>query len=325
MPDDLNNEHDQQTADGDTRNKSSSHAAENRSPPNSHKVSDAKIIAAIAALDGGVSIVFWAFSEFFGAFGHRTLSVICFYVFIVTALAGASYALYKFWPQFRIIVGSYVAVSLLLGWVVYAVATERRDEAFPQSVSNLLTPGNESDPAVLAELLATVPPERAAEWARLTRSGLKIFVGPNVGCTSLKSQAILAIDGQLLLSIDRKPSGISVDAKVFDSDGKIVVQVENNKFFVNQNAAFRVDRPDAHSLIVYDNRADKVLDIWYLNKSSIRVNGIFRYKNLRPFVITDTSLIDPTGGQYRGSLFGDAGRVLLEFDSTHNAMHIGAG
>ena len=212
-------------------------------------------------------------------------------------------------------IGTIIFADMVI-FALFAVAAARQGTA---AEPNLLVPADEPDPAVLAELVKNIPSERSALRSQVMDrdSGLlKIFFGLNAAFTSRDSQPILKIDGQELLSISRTAAGISVDAKIFDADGKIVAQIENSEFFINQNAAFRIKRPDSHSLIVYDNRAEKVLDIRYLNRSSVRVNGVFRYGKLDPCIMTDTIMTDPHGGSFAYDIFGESpDGSILEFDA----------
>jgi hypothetical protein len=141
---------------------------------------------------------------------------------------------------------------------------------------------------------------------------LKVLFGSNVGYTKYASLPVVRVAGQNLLAIHRTLAGISIDLKIFADDGKIIVQIEDNKFYINPNNSFRVTNPDPHSLVVFDDMAEKVLDIKFLNPTTIRVSGIFRYRGHEPVrIIEDSAMVER--GQVRiGCLYG--------YDGTQPAM-----
>ena len=64
--------------------------------------------------------------------------------------------------------------------------------------------------------------------------------------------------------------------------------IEDNEFTINQNNYFKRKRPDKTTLVVYDQSNAEVLHVRYLNRSAVRVTGVFRYGD-RVVVIDDNS------------------------------------
>jgi hypothetical protein len=105
--------------------------------------------------------------------------------------------------------------------------------------------------------------------------GVFMFVGNNIDFISHFPNIVLRIGNDDLLVVDRREGKVAVNAKVFSSDGKIVAEIKENEFFINPNNYFRRERPNTHSLAVYDQQDRKVLDIDYFNSRGIRLDGIF--------------------------------------------------
>ena len=139
---------------------------------------------------------------------------------------------------------------------------------------------------------------------------LKVYLGSNIFYTTKALQVILRIAGEDLLTIHRGPDGISLDAKMFSKDGRIVAEIKDNVFHVNPNNYFYVERPNESSLVVHGQEGETVLNVRYLNKLSVVVQGIFRYSNRAPVTITGKT-IEGYVVQSVCSVFGDSAGALL--------------
>lgn len=94
-----------------------------------------------------------------------------------------------------------------------------------------------------------------------------------------------------LLSINKTPDGLAVSAKIFSADEKIVAELEDNEFHINPNNYFKIKRPDSSTLVVYDQKADIVLNVRFLNPHAIRVSGVFRAPQRKPIIINNDEVI----------------------------------
>jgi hypothetical protein len=90
-----------------------------------------------------------------------------------------------------------------------------------------------------------------------------------------------------VLSIGKSGSGMTVSAKVFSRDGRIVAQIVDNGFFINPNNFFRRERPDKSTLVVYDQEGRQVLVVRYLNPSAVKILGIFNFPGISPIIIEE--------------------------------------
>lgn len=133
-------------------------------------------------------------------------------------------------------------------------------------------------------------------------NAVTIFVGGNAVWITDSPVVIVRVDDVDLLTLNNASNGLSISAKVFSDDSKIVADIENNEFSVNPNNYFKVKRPDKSSLIVYDQQARDVLNIRFLNPANIRVSGIFNAPNQKPVIIDDEKIFRPS--QFTGNCWG---------------------
>jgi len=109
----------------------------------------------------------------------------------------------------------------------------------------------------------------------------KVFLGTVVAATKLPLETIIAFgafpDGEPYpaLKIVEYNGGIRIAIlRIFGENGKILVRINDDKPW--ESSDIRVERPDSHTLIVYDDRDREVLFMHFLNPKAIEVRGIFR-------------------------------------------------
>jgi hypothetical protein len=164
-------------------------------------------------------------------------------------------------------------------------------------LGNLLVPANEPDPPL--------PPS----CRRVPTDALKVFLGSNLGLTTSDEVKVLTLGNTDVLSLRRTSKGLAVNAKTFSEDGKIIAEVIDSRFYINRNNAFRIDT-DKHSLRVYDQQDQKVLDVRYINPHSVKVLGIFRASGFGP-VVVDENQMSFGGSELAGGCF--SGATLFKF------------
>ncbi|MGB2632906.1 MAG: hypothetical protein WAM58_03110 [Candidatus Acidiferrum sp.] len=160
-------------------------------------------------------------------------------------------------------------------------------------LSGLLIPGHETDPPVPAICSKfPIPP-----------GALKLYFGEgSLGYTMSDEVTVLTIKGQDLLSLRRTDKGLAINAKTFSDDGNIIAEIVDNRFYINPNNFFRMDRPNNHSLIVYDLHDRKVLDIDYVNPHSVKVLGIFQVPGVPPIIFGNGGLSVTGAGGGTGTI-----------------------
>jgi hypothetical protein len=78
------------------------------------------------------------------------------------------------------------------------------------------------------------------------------------------------------LTIKKDDKGLSVEAQLFDASGKLIATIGNNEFHALSGENVHVSRDhDLSRLIVVDGKGNEILFVQYVNKSSVRVRGVF--------------------------------------------------
>jgi hypothetical protein len=169
------------------------------------------------------------------------------------------------------------------------------------ALSGLLVPADEPDPPL---------PSSCSRFGPVPPDALRVYLGGNAGISTSDEVTVLNVKGVDLIDLRRTPKGLAVNAKTFGEDGKVIAEIVDNRFYVNPDNFFRLDKPDNHSLAIYDVRDRKVMDITYINSHSVRVLGIFQVPDAPPLIVDENELA--FGGFHStGSCFG--GRTLFKY------------
>jgi hypothetical protein len=170
-----------------------------------------------------------------------------------------------------------------------------------EALKGLLVPGDEPDPPLPTSCQAPVPP-----------NALRVYLGgSSAGYSTSDEITVLTVKGNDILDVRRTSKGLAINAKTFSEDGKIIAEIVDNQFYINPNNFFRMDKPDSHSILVYDLRGRKVLDIRYINPHSVRVTGIFQVPGVAPVIIGESELTINTN-LLSGNCFG--GQKLIDVE-----------
>lgn len=138
-----------------------------------------------------------------------------------------------------------------------------------------LEPAHDPDPPL--------PPRCVKKYA----DSWGVFYGGSVNFNTRPDVTIVTIASKPLLAVRKTPDGLAISASIYGEDGRIVAEVKDNEFSINQNNYFRRARPDRSTLTVYDQFNSEVLSVRYVNPSAIRVTGVFRYAG-REVLIDET-------------------------------------
>ncbi len=114
-----------------------------------------------------------------------------------------------------------------------------------------------------------------------------IFYGGSVNFSTRPDVTIVTIASQALLAVRKTPDGLAINASIYGEDGRIIAEVKDNEFTINQNNYFRRERLDRSTLVVYDQFNSPVLSVRYVNSFAIKVTGVFRYAG-REVIIDET-------------------------------------
>jgi hypothetical protein len=161
------------------------------------------------------------------------------------------------------------------------------------ALKGLLVPGNDPDPPLPEACLREPVPQNA----------IRVYLGSTAaGLSTSDEVTVLTVGESDILDVRRTPKGLAINAKTFSQDGKIIAQITDNQFYINPNNFFRMDKPDTHSMIVYDLQGRKVLDVRYINSHSVKVLGIFQVPGA-PVVDIEESVLFLAGSSLRNTCF----------------------
>ena len=118
-----------------------------------------------------------------------------------------------------------------------------------------------------------------------------LFAGGGLFVASSSNEiSVIKYNDDSLLNIKHGKAGALVSGQFFGPDGDIIAVLEDNKMILNPDNIFRVSK-DKHSLVVYDKRNRKVIDIRYLNRNAFSFSGLLRLPDGRVLEVTDQSMI----------------------------------
>jgi len=105
----------------------------------------------------------------------------------------------------------------------------------------------------------------------------------------VKHVGFLSVFGKERISIDKGDNGgIFVNATIYDSKGNLAVRIVKNEF--ERSPLTFASRPDASTLIVYDQSDLEILYVRYLNKNAVRIRGVVQVPGSLPIYITDDKI-----------------------------------
>ncbi len=189
---------------------------------------------------------------------------------------------------------TFALVGTLALWLIAALIIVHKETPPETETHGVLVPANKPMPPNPCEGLG--PPD-----------AFFIFLGNSASFTTRFPHTIIRIGSDNILTVDKKEDQISVSARVFSRDGRIVAAIKDNEFFINPNNYFRRERPDPHTLVVYDQMNQKVLDVEYLNSRGVRFLGVFNHPNRRV-------VISSTEGIFRNTICtGESGQAEIFF------------
>jgi len=117
-----------------------------------------------------------------------------------------------------------------------------------------------------------------------------LLLGNSASFSNTFPYIVILVRDQPMLTIDRKGNKISISGKFFSRDGRIVAELKENRFYVNPNNYFRIESPNRHVLVVYDQQGNQALNLHYLNASTVKLLGRFYFPNRPPIIINEEFL-----------------------------------
>jgi hypothetical protein len=174
------------------------------------------------------------------------------------------------------------AVVVAAGIVIYFFAP--RHHGPEVEIIGTLQPGGEPTPPN-----GCAPTNEPDAWKILIGTAAIQFIGPN-------NTPLLMIGEQPVLTISRDDKGVSIAADLFDAEGRHLAAIQNNEFHAINGADTWIDREnDLSKLIVMAGDPREILFVHYLNKSTVRVRGVFSYPGHMTVAIRDNGVVATKG------------------------------
>ena len=162
-----------------------------------------------------------------------------------------------------------------------------------------------SSPEMSGELIPANKPTPPNACGTIPPNAIALLLGNSGAYNSSFPHTVIEVGNEPLLIINKKGNRIAISAKFFSRDNRIVGELKDNQFYINPNNYFRIERPDEHSLIVYDQEGNKVINVEFLNSSAIRLLGRFYLPN-RPPIIIEEDFLTLGGGKMSRFCFGES-------------------
>lgn len=204
-------------------------------------------------------------------------------LFACTAIAWRS----QIGRVYQIICCSFI-VALFFG-LFWIVKQQNLDKELSKN-EGILTPDNLPRP----ETRCSIKPGDFAIFA-----GGGVWSGP-------RPSTFLRMREQDIVKMESTPSGDLQlkEIHLFDDLNESLVEIRDNKLWVHPNA--HRERPNPHTLIVFDRRGQEALKLRFINHNTILLSGIFRALRSPPARIT-ASEIEIGGNHFVGSCMSSAG------------------
>ena len=198
-----------------------------------------------------------------------------------------------------------ICATALAVWAIVFFSEPRPTTDLSSNPAGLLVPANEPTPEIAydTELEALHPAAydslKHRHWAqdnlppgylKVPKNELVVLFGPLMISTPDADFSVLRLYGRNLVRLSRIGSGIAVSTDIFGEDGKIMAVVSSNRFQVSVKNAALFDRPDSHSLIVYDDKKHPVLSVRYINRQTLKITGDFRTEGKYPVLVNEKEI-----------------------------------
>lgn len=121
---------------------------------------------------------------------------------------------------------------------------------------------------------------------------VKILIGNNaIAASGMRKIIALQIGRCDVLSFERKPEGISVDADLYNASGRLVARIANNRIDVLTGNNVRLTRGDLSTLLLKDEGGDELLYVRFMNPATVKVRGMFGCPGHLPIRVKDNEPI----------------------------------
>jgi hypothetical protein len=193
-----------------------------------------------------------------GALNMETAYVLCIIGWVISTFAFILAQWCWRFPRHRIIAG--LAFSVMSAYVFYSLASY---EARKRYELTHITPDNITMPDNICSF-----------------KGFIIMMGSVVDRITHFPTDVISIGNDengipfQMLQIDREGDNISISILRIFSDKEAITTIHSDKIW--ENSHFRVERPTPHRLMAYNEQDEMVLDLNFLNKTTLTIEGKFK-------------------------------------------------
>lgn len=165
-----------------------------------------------------------------------------------------------------------------------------------------LEPSNDPTPPNICEHMQSVVKE-----AHQAEPPITILFADNAMISGMPGKTVIFLDKDCpMLSMQRGPDGIMVDASIADPDGHSVGTIVNNGYNIPKPDDLIVQPSgDLSTLVVHNSAGHELLFFHYINPNTVKVRGVFACP-------TDPStVITVTDSGMSGSLIGQMHHICI--------------
>jgi hypothetical protein len=128
---------------------------------------------------------------------------------------------------------------------------------------------------------------------------LQLWLGYSTRVIVDSPTPILGLADKPFLSVKIQNGSLSISATILDKENQPICRIIDNEFQCYYERAFNPEQPDPHSLVVRNESGDQVLNLRFLNPTSVRIIGRFQIPGFsNPVLITPAGLYGPDGGGF---------------------------
>lgn len=206
----------------------------------------------------------------------------------ILAVLGAVIAIDSFrgrkricWLTTIVVVGlvSLVAAILAIHW-----GRQEKTELELNQNESILEPGNLPTPRNPCGQLA------------MAESSLLVFLGPTATFYNDFPHTIISMGNDDILALDRDEATGNVVVsvlRIYDETGTLAARIylSKNVNRVHYTPPARMERPDTSTFVVYDSHDHQVLNLKFLNRQALSIQGIFRHPGTPSILMTPDHLV----------------------------------
>jgi len=160
--------------------------------------------------------------------------------------------------------GGVITIAILC-FVAISFTNGKAKEHELQKLGGILYPSDKPTPMI--SCLESPRPEAT-----------NVFFDNSVSVISKFPHTIISVNQSPRLAIDKRPDGsIGIRAHLVSSDGRVIAEIQDDKFIVNPNNYLEMKRSDKSNLLVRDQYGFTVLDVTYLNPKAVMVSSLVVY------------------------------------------------